>query len=85
MNFTTNVGGIDPFSQTTDGIAEATFTAPTLEAGASNQTAHITASAGGESATVNVTIVAPEPEPVPEPEPEPDTTKPTVNSTTPAQ
>jgi len=70
VNFTTNLGGIDPFSQTTDGIAKATFNAPTLEAGASPATANITASAGGEtSLPVTVTIIAPEPEPEPEPEP----------------
>ena len=65
-----NVGGIDRFSQTTDGIAEATFTAPVLEAGASDETVQITASANGKtSLPVGVTIIAPEPEPEPEPEP----------------
>jgi len=84
VNFTANIGGIDPFSQTTDGIAKATFNAPTLEAGASDATALITASSGGKSDNVSVTIIAPEPVPEPEPEPVPDTTKPTVTSTTPA-
>ena len=82
VNFTANIGGIEPFSQTTDGIAEATFKAPTLEAGTLNSTARIIASTGGESDTVNVTIIAPEPEPEPEPEPVPDTTKPTVRTPT---
>jgi len=82
VNFTTDVGGIDPFSQTTDGRTEVTFNAPTLEAGASDSTALITASTGGKSDSVTVTTIAPEPEP--EPEPEPDTTKPEVDSTTPA-
>ena len=84
VTFTANIGGIDPFSQTTDGIAKATFNAPTLEAGASDATALITASSGGKSDNVSVTIIAPEPVPEPEPEPVPDTTKPTVTSTTPA-
>jgi intimin len=64
VNFTANIGGVDPFSQTTDGIAEATFNAPTLEAGASNETASVTASSGGKSDNVTVTTIAPEPEPV---------------------
>jgi Bacterial Ig-like domain (group 1) len=64
VNFTTNLGGIDPFSQTSDGIAKATFNAPTLEAGASNPITTITASTGGKSDSVAVTIIAPAPEPV---------------------
>ena len=64
VNFTTDVGGIDPFSQTTDGRAEVTFNAPTLEAGTSDSTALITASTGGKSDSVTVTTIAPEPEPV---------------------
>ena len=64
VNFTANIGGIEPFSQTTDGIAEATFNAPTLEAGASDSTALIIASSGGKTDSVAVTTIAPEPEPV---------------------
>jgi len=77
VNFTANIGGVDPFSQTTDGIAEATFNAPTLDAGASNEPAFVTAYSGGKSDIVTVTTIAPEPEPVE------DTTSPTVTSTTP--
>jgi Bacterial Ig-like domain (group 1)/Bacterial Ig-like domain len=78
VNFTADIGGIDTFGQTTNGVAEATFNAPTLKAGASDETALITASSGGKSDTVNVTIIAPEPEPIE------DTTSPTVTSTNPA-
>ena len=78
VTFKADMGGIDPFSQTTDGIAKATFNAPTLEAGASDETVKITASANGKtSLPVSVTVIAPEPEPVE------DTTSPTVTSTTP--
>jgi hypothetical protein len=78
VTFKADMGGIDPFSQTTDGIAKATFNAPTLEAGASDETVKITASANGKSSLpVSVTVIAPEPEPVE------DTTSPTVSSTTP--
>ena len=69
VNFTTNNGGVDPFSQTTDGIAEATFNAPTLDAGASDETAVLSASTGGKSDSVTLTIMAPEAEPEPEPAP----------------
>jgi hypothetical protein len=67
VNFSTNIGGIGPFSQTTNGVAEGTFTAPTLEAGGLNQTATITAQVGGKIATVPVTVIAP---PAPEEEEE---------------
>ncbi len=70
VNFTTNNGGIDPFSTTTDGIAEATYSAPDIPAG-TTATARITASAGGQSGTVTVTIVGPEPTPPPTPTPTP--------------
>jgi hypothetical protein len=83
VNFTTTNGGIDPFSTTTDGIAETTYSAPTLEPGALNQTAIITASAGGEADSVSVTIIAPEAEPVEPPTPPTDTTSPTVTATDP--
>jgi hypothetical protein len=64
VNFTTTNGGIDPFSQTANGIAEAEFNAPTLEAGATNESALITAAVSGQDDDVTVTIIAPEPEPV---------------------
>ena len=64
VNFTATNGGIDPFSQTANGIAEAEFNAPTLEAGATNESALITASVSGQDDDVTVTIIAPEPEPV---------------------
>jgi Bacterial Ig-like domain (group 1) len=67
VSFTATAGTVTPFSQTTAGAATATFTAPTLAAGAFNQQATITASSGGKSGTVNVTIVAPVPSPTPIP------------------
>lgn len=70
VSFTTTSGGVTPFSQTTEGIAEATFTAPTLGAGSFNQQATVTASAGGKSDTVKITVVAP-PAPTPSPTPSP--------------
>ncbi len=72
VNFTTNKGGIEPFAQTTNGIAEAKFTAPTVT---SNTSATITASVGGKSGTVTVAVTAPVTPPPPVP--------PTVTSTTP--
>ncbi|MEW6001327.1 MAG: hypothetical protein AB1638_01555 [Nitrospirota bacterium] len=81
VNFrTTGSGGITPFAQTANGIAEATYTAPTLDEGAPNQTATITASAGGKSGSVLVTVVAPPPPP-PEPPAELNVTPP--NATVP--
>jgi hypothetical protein len=48
---TTPCGTIDPFAQTTDGIAEATFTAPSTP-----NTCTITATAAGVSGTTDVTV-----------------------------
>jgi hypothetical protein len=79
VNFTANNGGIDPFAQTTNGIADAKFSAPTLEAGAGNETDTITASVGGQQGSTNVTVTAPA---APAPTPTPDTTSPTVSSHT---
>jgi hypothetical protein len=70
VTFSASQGNIDPFSQTTNGIATATFTAPTV---ASNTSATITATAGAIPGFTTVTITAP-----------PDTTPPTVASTNPA-
>jgi hypothetical protein len=56
INFSTTIGGVEPFSQTTDGIAEAEFTAPEVT---SDTTATITASVGGKSGATTVTIIAP--------------------------
>jgi len=56
VNFTTNKGSVTPFAQTTGGLAEATFTAPTVTA---DTTATITASTGGKSGSVNVAVTAP--------------------------
>lgn len=69
VNFTTTRGNITPFSQTTAGLATATFTAPTIAAG--SVTATITASAGGKSGTTNVLVTAPPPTPSPSPSPSP--------------
>jgi len=76
VTFTANKGGIDPFSQTTDGLTEeVTFTAPEVT---SDTTATITAKVGEKSGTVLVGVTAPV---IPPP---PDTTSPTVSSTIPA-
>jgi hypothetical protein len=64
VNFTTTNGGIDPFSQTTNGIAEAEFTAPEVT---SDQPATITANVGLKSDSVNVDIIASVTPPVPVP------------------
>ena len=63
VNFkiTSGNGGIEPFGQTTDGITEATFTAPTLEAGVSNQAVVITVTTGEQSKDITVTTIAPKP------------------------
>lgn len=58
-------GGIDPFGQTTSGVATATYTAPTLAEGGSDQIVTIEASAGGKKGTVTITVKAP---PAPEEE-----------------
>jgi len=58
VNLTTNIGGIEPFSQTTKGIAEATFTAPTLDEGAADQVATIKAKVADKEGSVNVTVKA---------------------------
>ncbi len=54
VNFKTNFGFIEPFAQTTDGIAIAKYTAP-AQAG----TAKITASFGDISSDLNLTISGP--------------------------
>jgi hypothetical protein len=51
VSFTTTCGSVTPFAQTTDGAAEATFTAPSTE-----DTCTITATAGGQSDTVEVIV-----------------------------
>jgi hypothetical protein len=56
VNFTATIGSVDPFSQTTDGIAETQFTAPEVT---SDISATITASAGGKSGSKTVNITAP--------------------------
>jgi hypothetical protein len=76
VNFTASQGNIDPFAQTTNGVATATFTAPTVT---SNTSATITASAGGIFGSTSVSIKAPVTPPTT------DTTSPTVSSTNPAK
>ncbi|MEW6584916.1 MAG: hypothetical protein AB1442_04805, partial [Nitrospirota bacterium] len=51
-----SAGGIDPFAQTTDGIAETEFEAAEVTV---DTIATITASVGGVSDSVDVTIIAP--------------------------
>jgi hypothetical protein len=80
LSVTQGSGGVDPFAQTTGGVATAQFTAPTLAEGAGNETDTITASVGGQQGSTNVTVTAPE---APPPTPTPDTTSPTVTSTDP--
>lgn len=58
VNFTTNIGGIEPFSETTKGLATAVFKAPTLLEGSFNQTANIIAKVGGKQGSVDVTVKA---------------------------
>ena len=55
VNFTTTAGGIEPFAQTTDGIAEVEFTAPTVTA---DTTVTITATVVGVFDTTTVTVTA---------------------------
>jgi len=64
VNFTTNIGGIEPFSETTKGLATAVFKAPTLLEGSFNQTANIIAKVGGKQGSVDVTVIAPPAPPV---------------------
>jgi len=59
VNLTTNIGGIEPFSQTTKGIAEATFTAPTLDEGTADQIATIKAKVSDKEGSVSITVKAP--------------------------
>jgi Bacterial Ig-like domain (group 1) len=70
VNFTATSGSVTPFSQTADGVAKATFTAPALTAGGFNLQTTIMAASGGKSDTVKVTVVAP-PAPPPTPTPTP--------------
>lgn len=74
VSFSATNGSVSPFGQTTDGAATATFTAPKLSPGAFDQQATVTASSGGKSDTVNLTIVAPSPTPAPTPAPTPTPT-----------
>jgi hypothetical protein len=60
VNFTATGGSIVPFGQTTDGVATAQFTAPTLTAGSSNLPVTISASSAGKSANTSVTVTAPQ-------------------------
>jgi hypothetical protein len=55
VNFTTNLGSIDPFGQTTEGIATTEFKAPEVT---SDDTARITAKVGTKSGFVDVEITA---------------------------
>jgi hypothetical protein len=59
VSFRTTYGSITPFAQTTEGVAEADFTAPSTAG-----TCTITATAGGKSGTTNVTVTAPVTPPV---------------------
>jgi hypothetical protein len=53
-------GTIEPFGQTTAGVATVTYTAPTLSSGSSSVTDHVTASAGGfTSDPLTITVAAP--------------------------
>lgn len=56
VNFTTNMGAVEPFAQTTDGAASVQWTAPEVTTSTS---ATITASAGGKSGSATITITAP--------------------------
>ncbi|MFA4918292.1 MAG: hypothetical protein WC581_03460 [Thermodesulfovibrionales bacterium] len=53
VSFTTTCGTITPFAQTTDGAAEATFTAPSTE-----DTCTITATSGGVSASTDILVTS---------------------------
>jgi hypothetical protein len=53
-------GTIEPFGQTTAGVATVTYTAPTLSSGSSSVTDHVTASVGGfTSDPLTITVAAP--------------------------
>ena len=80
VNFTATQGGVEPFAQTTNGIATAQFTAPTIAAGGLNQNATITASVGGKSGSTSVTVLAPPEEPVEPPTPPALTVSPSTAS-----
>jgi len=54
VNFTTSCGTVIPFAQTTNGIATATFTAPSIPP--SNNICTITASIGGQIGTADVRV-----------------------------
>ena len=74
VNFTAtpSQGGINPFSQTTGGIATVTFTAPASVSGSLNET--ITAATGGITGQTTVTVSGtstPSPTPTPTPTPTP--------------
>lgn len=73
VNFTlASHGAIDAFAQTTGGVATATYSAPTLTAGSSNVTDHVTATvAGVTSASLTITTTAPPAVPTPTPTPTP--------------
>lgn len=73
VNFTlASQGAIDAFAQTAKGVATATYTAPTLTAGSSSVTDHVTASvAGVTSAPLAITTTAPPAVPTPTPTPTP--------------
>ena len=58
VTFTANKGGIEPFAQTTDGIAIAEYTAPTVNV---ESTAQITASIGAIFDIVDINIAGPKP------------------------
>jgi len=58
VSFTTNNGGIEPFAQTTGGIAIAEYTAPTVNV---KSTAQITASIGAIFDIVDINIAGPKP------------------------
>ena len=59
VNFTASMGAIEPFSQTTNGIAQAKFTAPHVPESYSYSIT-ITAQVGGKQDTVTVLAYAPE-------------------------
>ncbi len=86
INFsvTQGKGGVEPFAQTTNGIATAQFNAPTLAAGAGNETDRITASVGGQPVpppSTTVTVIAPAaPTPTPTPTPALAINPPTASS-----
>ncbi len=58
VSFTVDIGSIEPFAQTTDGIAEVKYTAPDCDPGDADQVATITATVAGISGTTTVTVTA---------------------------